>query len=99
MISPKTRKSLLTEAQYSALEAAARGEVVRTFRNSGSTLTCSSVNSKALWSISRYGLIANGPRHGDRCTMVLTGRGVAELEEKLGSAATYQLTRTPTFPS
>jgi hypothetical protein len=69
----------LSLAQFRALEAAARGEVIRTFRNTGTTLTSPSVNSKALWSVFRNGLIANGPRIGDRCTMVLTSRGKQEL--------------------
>jgi hypothetical protein len=81
MASPRLRTSHLSPAQLRALEATARGEVVRTFRKTGTTLTCPSVNSKALWSAFRDGLIANGARTGDRCTMVLTGRGKQELEK------------------
>jgi hypothetical protein len=80
MASPRVRKSLLSPAQLRALEAAGRGEVIRTFNNTGTTLTCASVNSKALWNVFRDGLIANGPRTGDRCTMILTRRGKQELE-------------------
>lgn len=77
------RKSYVSAEQLKALEATSRGEVVRTFNGTGTTLTCASVGSKALWNVLHDGLIANGPRTENRCTMVLTERGASELKNTI----------------
>jgi hypothetical protein len=70
----------LTNAQYRALQATARGEVCRTRNSITYTITgpCSSV---PLWALARAELIADPPgakQHG-RHQMVLTAKGCAAL--------------------
>jgi hypothetical protein len=70
----------LTDAQYRALQATARGEVYRTHTGSVYTLTgpCSST---ALWALFRADLIADPPeaKKHSRYQMVVTPSGTLAL--------------------
>ncbi|MBR1287112.1 hypothetical protein JQ597_34165 [Bradyrhizobium sp. AUGA SZCCT0177] len=70
----------LTDAQYLALQATARGEVYRTHTSTHFTLTGPG-GSKALWALARAGLIDDPPhaKKHDRYQMVLTEMGRAAL--------------------
>lgn len=70
----------LTDAQYLALRATARGEVYRTHSGSVYTLT-GPCGSQALWALARAGLIADPPeaKKHRRYQMVLTAKGRATL--------------------
>ena len=75
-------RTRLTEAQYRALHATARGEVYRTHSNTQYTLT-GPCGSRALWALARAGLITDPPdarKHG-RYLMVLTAKGRAALDK------------------
>lgn len=79
-------QSSLSKPQRRALLAASRGEVVRVFDNrNSSSLICLGVGSKALWLLLQSHLIGNGRREGNRCPMVLTPEGRAELQLMLNT--------------
>jgi len=70
----------LTDAQYLALQATARGDVYRTHSVSVYTLTGPG-GSQALWSMARAGLIADPPDVGKHShyRMVVTPSGMLAL--------------------
>jgi hypothetical protein len=72
----------LTDAQFRALQATARGEVFRTYTTTAYTLTgpCS---SRSLWLLVRAGLIADPPdaKKHRRYQMVVTPSGTLALSE------------------
>ncbi|MBR1236614.1 hypothetical protein [Bradyrhizobium sp. AUGA SZCCT0182] len=89
----KTRSSSrhnLTDAQYLALQATARGEVYRTHTGTHFTLT-GPAGSKALWALVRLNLIADPANaiEDPRYQMVVTKQGYAAL------AAHDQVKRAP----
>jgi hypothetical protein len=73
----------LTDAQYRALEATARGEVYRTYNSITYTLT-GPCRSQPLWVLARAELIADPPnaeQYG-RHQMMLTAKGRAALKRE-----------------
>ena len=71
----------LSKAQLNGLLATARGEVVRTYTGSVSTIT-GPVDSKALWQLLWAGLISDRPRvpRRSKMPMVLTASGRLVLD-------------------
>ena len=70
----------LTDKHRQALQATARGDVLRTYNSTEFTIT-GPCGSKLLWALARAGLIADppgGPLVGCHC-MVLTAKGLAAL--------------------
>jgi hypothetical protein len=69
----------LTSAQRRALEATQRGTVTRIYTSRDDKFFCPTVGARAIWSLLNAGLIANGPKNGDRVQMVLTPKGEAAI--------------------
>jgi predicted transcriptional regulator len=68
----------LTPAQQRGLEATQRGMVTRTC-TARNKFICPTVGARALWCLLDAGLIANGPKNGDRIHMILTSKGEAAI--------------------
>lgn len=71
----------ISETKLQALKAAHLGQVIRKYGKAGTSFECPPELNRAVWSVFRAGLIANGPAIGKRCKMVLTEAGVKALEQ------------------
>jgi hypothetical protein len=80
------------------LEATQRGTVTRTCATARDRLPCPAVGDRAIWSILEAGLIANGPKNGDRIQMILTPKGEVAIAATAGGslAASQRLYRLNT---